>query len=253
MDRTILIVDDNPLNLKLASDLLRLEGYRVLPCGNADAALDALSRHDLPDLILMDIALPGMDGLALTRHLRAQPRFADLPIVAMTAFAMKGDAQKALDAGCSGYVTKPIDTRLLPSQVIGFLQPRHPVADGALHIMVVEDHRIDSKLIGDSARLSGHVVQSHATAECALEALEEGHPDVVLLDLNLPGMDGLAFVHRLKSNPLANDILVVAVTAYPDEFDRRELLAAGCAAYIEKPIDTRQLLGLLDAVATGVG
>jgi CheY-like chemotaxis protein len=76
----------------------------------------------LPDLILMDIALPGMDGLTLTRKLKADPRFKDVPVVALTAFAMKGDDRKALDAGCDGYITKPIDTRALPEQVQAFLR-----------------------------------------------------------------------------------------------------------------------------------
>jgi len=247
MTRTILIVDDNPINLKLASDLLHFEGYAVLQCPNAEATLAVLKRIDVPDLILMDIALPGMDGLALTRHLRTHPRFASLPIVAMTAFAMKGDAKKALDAGCNGYVTKPIDTRRLPSQVAGFMRPRDPTE--ALRIMVVEDHRIDLKLVGDSARLSGHIVLSNTTAEQALAELEERHPDVVLLDLNLPGMDGLAFLRRLKSDPLAYHLPVVAVTAYPDEFHRRELLTAGCAAYMLKPVDVQELLRVLEAAS----
>ena len=125
MKRCILVVDDNPTNLKLVSDVLEFEGYAVLKAEDAEAAQVVL--HDTrPDLILMDIALPGMDGLALTRKLKADAAFAHIPIVALTAFAMKGDDQKALAAGCDGYITKPIDTRKLPEQVAEWLPERQP-------------------------------------------------------------------------------------------------------------------------------
>lgn len=121
MSARILIVDDNPVNLKLAADLLEMEGHAV------EKAVDAEQAHEIlktttPDLILMDIALPGMDGLTLTRMLKADEKLQHVPVVAMTAFAMKGDEQKALDAGCNGYITKPIDTRKLPAQVAAFLR-----------------------------------------------------------------------------------------------------------------------------------
>ena len=121
MTAFIFIVDDNPLNLKLACDVLEFEGYTIGKAADAEEAQEIL-QHTMPDLILMDIALPGMDGLTLTRKLKADPRLHNVPIVAMTAFAMKGDDRKALEAGCDGYITKPIDTRKLAQQVAGFLQ-----------------------------------------------------------------------------------------------------------------------------------
>lgn len=245
MKARILVVDDNELNRKLACDLLELEGYELQQCENADEVFELLSHGPAPDLILMDISLPGMDGLTLTRHLKADPRVAAIPVVAMTAFAMKGDDKKALAAGCSGYITKPIDTRRLPTQVAEALAAGHREQE-RLQIMIVEDHRIDMKLAGERVRLSGHLVLSSTTAEEALASLSEGHPDVVLLDLNLPGMDGLSFVRLLKSKPETRGLPIVAVTAYPDQYQRDELMAAGCAAYLVKPIDTRQLLQELE-------
>jgi len=116
MTACILIVDDNPINLKLASNVLKAEGYETDLATDAEQAQERL-QHMTPDLILMDIALPGMDGLALTRKLKSDDRLKHIPVVAMTAFAMKGDDQKALAAGCDGYITKPIDTRQFPQQV----------------------------------------------------------------------------------------------------------------------------------------
>jgi CheY-like chemotaxis protein len=123
MSAIILVVDDNPTNLKLVSDVLEFEGYDILKAVDAEEAQVVLA-DTVPDLILMDIALPGMDGLTLTRKLKAEPRTRNIRIVALTAFAMKGDDQKALDSGCDGYITKPIDTRKLPEQVAEILQRR---------------------------------------------------------------------------------------------------------------------------------
>jgi len=116
----VLIVDDNPTNLKLVSDVLRFEGYRILNASDAESAQEIV-RNTPPDLILMDIALPGMDGLTLTRLLKTDEVTRHIIIVALTAFAMKGDDARAREAGCDGYITKPIDTRTLPGAVAGYL------------------------------------------------------------------------------------------------------------------------------------
>ncbi len=118
----ILIVDDHPTNLKLASVVLGEEGYEVRTATDAEEALVVLGSWR-PRLILMDIQLPGMDGLDLTRRLKADPATRDISILAMTAYAMKGDEQKALDAGCDGYITKPIDVAALPRTVESHLTP----------------------------------------------------------------------------------------------------------------------------------
>ncbi|MDW2981081.1 response regulator [Rhodanobacter sp. KK11] len=121
MTQRILVVDDNPTNLKLAMCVLELEGYLVDHAVDAEQALVLL--HDIvPDLILMDISLPGMDGLTLARRLKTQERFKNVPIVALTAFAMKGDEERAREAGCDGYIAKPIDTRAFPGQVAAYLR-----------------------------------------------------------------------------------------------------------------------------------
>lgn len=112
----VLIVDDNPLNLKLVRVLLAAEGYDVRTAVDADGALEVLSTCR-PRLILMDLQMPGMDGLELTRRLKADPATRDIVVVAITAYAMKGDEERALAAGCDGYVPKPIDTRALSAMI----------------------------------------------------------------------------------------------------------------------------------------
>ena len=120
MPDRILIVDDNPTNLKLVSYLVKAQGYEVATALDAETALVAI-RDQPPRLILMDIQLPGIDGLELTRRLKADPATRDIVIVAVTAYAMKGDQDKATEAGCDAYVTKPIDTRLLPQTIASLL------------------------------------------------------------------------------------------------------------------------------------
>jgi CheY-like chemotaxis protein len=120
----ILIVDDNPSNLKLARFVLAKQGYDVRTVTNAGETMELLPEFR-PSLILMDVQMPGVDGLELTRRLKADASTAAIVIIAVTAYAMKGDEEKALAAGCDGYITKPIDTRALPKIVADHLaRPR---------------------------------------------------------------------------------------------------------------------------------
>jgi len=107
---SILVVEDNALNMKLVKTLLEFQKYRVLAASDAEGGIHLARKHH-PNLILMDIQLPGMDGLEATRILKSDPDLKAIPVVALTSFAMQGDEDKALDAGCDGYITKPINTR----------------------------------------------------------------------------------------------------------------------------------------------
>jgi len=122
-EERILVVDDNPTNLKLACEVMGCSGYRVSGATDAEQALKAIEKS-LPDLILMDIGLPGMDGLTLTRKLKGDEATRHVRIVALTAFAMKGDEEKAMAAGCDGYISKPMNTRVLAAQVAECLRER---------------------------------------------------------------------------------------------------------------------------------
>src|SRR5580698_1684994 len=119
----ILIVDDTPVNLKLTRILLVNEGYKVMTAASAEEALELLRSYH-PQLILADIQLPGIDGLELTRRIKKNVETRDITVVALTAFAMKGDEQKAVEAGCDGYITKPIDTRSLGARIREHLNRR---------------------------------------------------------------------------------------------------------------------------------
>lgn len=118
----VLVVDDTPANQKLLKILLAGEQYDVRVAGNAQDALAVLQTFR-PQMILMDILLPGVDGLELTRQLRADPRTRDIRILGLTACAMPGDAERVLAAGCDGYLTKPIDVHTFLATIAGHLRP----------------------------------------------------------------------------------------------------------------------------------
>jgi len=120
---SILIVDDNPQNLRLATVILLGEGYDIRTAIDAEDALNMLESYT-PDLILMDLQLPRMDGLTLTRQIKADTARQGICIIALTAYAMKGDEERALAAGCDGYMSKPIDIDALPRLVAAKLAER---------------------------------------------------------------------------------------------------------------------------------
>lgn len=120
---TILYIEDNPENRLLVRRILEAEGYSVIEAEDASAGLE-LAQRSSPDLILLDINLPEMDGYEFTARLRGMPGLSDIPIVALTANVMKGDRERTLAAGCDGYIQKPIDVDELPRQIEGYLRAR---------------------------------------------------------------------------------------------------------------------------------
>jgi CheY-like chemotaxis protein len=117
----ILVVEDNPRNMRLITMTLRGKGYELLEATDGEQALDMATR-ERPNLIIMDVQLPKLDGLEVTKRLRATPVSSQIPIIALTAYAMKGDREKAIAAGCDEYVSKPIDTRQFPEVVAEMLR-----------------------------------------------------------------------------------------------------------------------------------
>ena len=124
----VLLIEDNLMNMELATDLLEAAGYAVLKAERAEVGI-AIALAQQPDIILMDIALPGMDGLEATRRIKQDPQTAWIPVVALTASAMLGDDDRARSAGCCGYIAKPIDTRPFAKSVASFIGREKSEAD----------------------------------------------------------------------------------------------------------------------------
>ena len=108
--KSVLVIEDNQLNMKLVRALLKIGDFHILEAINAETGI-RLTREHNPDLVLIDIQLPDMDGLKATRIMKEDPAIKNIPVVAITSYAMQGDEEKAYEAGCSGFITKPIDTR----------------------------------------------------------------------------------------------------------------------------------------------
>ncbi len=119
--KRVLVVEDNDLNLELITDILAVAGHEVITARDAETALN-LVRTETPDLVLMDVQLPGMDGLEATRTLKADALTAHIPVVAVTSHAMKGDREKVEEAGCAGYFVKPISARTFAEEIGRFFR-----------------------------------------------------------------------------------------------------------------------------------
>lgn len=124
-NRSILVIEDNELNMKLMRGIFSIGKYRLIEAFDAETGI-RLAREHLPFLILMDIQLPGMDGLKATRIIKSDPQLKDIPVVALTGFAMQGDEEKARKSGCEGYITKPIDIQDLLETIDGFHRKEIP-------------------------------------------------------------------------------------------------------------------------------
>lgn len=120
MTPKILVADDNPASRELIREVLEMSGYDVLEASDGREAVHQ-ARNGAPDLVLVDIQMPRLDGYGVLRELRADPRLSDMPVVALTAFAMQGDRERAMDAGFDGYITKPVEIAALRQEVKRFL------------------------------------------------------------------------------------------------------------------------------------
>ena len=179
----ILIVDDTPVNLKLTRILLVSEGYRALTAASAEEALELLRSYH-PRLILADIQLPGMDGLEMTRRVKQDEKTRDILVVALTAFANPGDEQKAIAAGCDGYITKPIDTRSLGARIRGFLDQRAATESGpaaaaaglgGFPLPAAELQALQQRFLGGLQPLGGGLFRGHIAGD-RVNAILVGYP-----------------------------------------------------------------------------
>ena len=170
---SVLIVDDTPVNLKLVRVLLSRQGFEVRTASTAEEALE-MAPTFRPRLVLADIQLPGMDGLEMTRRLKAAPETRDTVVLALTAFAMKGDEEKAFAAGCDGYITKPIDTRTFPALIRQYLSKTNDVV-AATSAPPPEPastaKQTQQAFITDGVQQSGRLISSLGSGFDTVEAL----------------------------------------------------------------------------------
>jgi two-component system cell cycle response regulator len=213
----ILIVEDNPVNSKLFRVVLEKAGFHVLVAKDADAALGALADFS-PRLILMDVQLPQVDGFELTRRLKADARYRHIPIVALTAYVMKGDRERALEAGCEGYIAKPIDTRTFVDSVRRYLYSKPAAVTTAANtggrlILVVDDDHTQRRLLEiHLTQLGFEVVPARDGAE-AIDRILARQPDVVVSDILMPRLDGFRLVQFIRHESSLSSLPIVLMTS----------------------------------------
>ena len=239
---SVLLVEDNPRNLKLARDVLEHAGFAVTAVTTGEEALPA-ARQGMPDVILMDLQLPGIDGHAALQQLRGDPRTAGIPVVAVSAFAMRADRERAARVRLRR-VPGEADQRARPPRPGARARPRperQPVKTDDATVLVVDDLPQNLRLMDAVLSPSGFTVLSASSGEAALELLARQLPDIVLLDIMMPGMDGYETCRRIREEPATSFIPVVMVTASGDA-EKVRAIEAGADDFITKPLDRAELL-----------
>ncbi|ETR71955.1 MAG: Two-component response regulator modulated diguanylate cyclase [Candidatus Magnetoglobus multicellularis str. Araruama] len=265
----ILIIEDNKLNLKLIRTLLLISNFKVYEAENAEIGFQILE-DQRPDIILMDIQLPGMDGLTATRRIKSTNAYKDIPVIALTAKAMEGDEEKALAAGCDGYIAKPINALGFISTLNDYLknanqntiehndntpkdfQETEAIASRIKNIdevfsqrrkiLIVDDERLIVQML--QHRLSQYAYDTIAAynGEDALDIVEKELPDLILLDIMMPGIDGFEVTRRIRSNKKTSDIPIILVSVLNTKEDRIRGLNLGADDFLNKPIIFEELL-----------
>jgi two-component system cell cycle response regulator len=258
--KTILIVEDDPLNMKLFHSILSMEGFELIQAYEAEQGMK-LAKTNRPDLILMDIQLPGMNGLEATRIIKNDPQLQHTPVVALTAHAMEGDDQKAYEAGCNGYITKPIDVRTFADTVrsklgsnqqeLSTIIPDLPSTEYKeirghdryrKSILIVDDEPLNRKLLSGMLESENYHLMTSEDGESALDIINQQLPDIILLDIMMPGMDGYEVTRKLKSCPDTCSIPIILITALSAYDDKIKGLEAGADEFLNKPVQAEELI-----------
>jgi CheY-like chemotaxis protein/HPt (histidine-containing phosphotransfer) domain-containing protein len=260
-DLRVLIVDDNAVNRLVLSRSLESERIITHAVASGAEALQWLSQgtsHIPPcDIVLLDAQMPEMDGFAVAQHILKLPRCASLPMVMLSSAGMKGDAQRASEAGISGYLTKPIARDELFQVLARILnvsvtQPHALVTSHSLreeqvllNVLLVEDHLINQKLAITLLERWGHHVEVAGNGQIAVEMASHQQFDVILMDMMMPVMDGLEATRLIRASETTRRTPIIAMTANAMEADRERCMQAGMDDYLSKPIKAQELRQML--------
>jgi len=267
----ILIIEDNKLNLKLIRTILLISNFKVFEAENAEVGFQIIEEHR-PDIILMDIQLPGMDGLTATRRIKTSEAYKDIPVIALTAKAMDGDEQKALAAGCDGYIVKPINTQGFistlnnclqdasknkPNQTEKILSKENPDNVDALDhrikniedafsqrrkILIVDDEHLNVQLMERQLADYSYDTIAAYCGEDALDIVEKELPDLIILDIVMPGIDGYEVIRAIRANKRTADIPIILCTVLNSQEERIRGLNIGADEFLNKPIMFEELV-----------
>jgi PAS domain S-box-containing protein len=263
--RRILIVDDNEVNRRVLCGMLEKQGVVALAVADGASAIRLFDSGKSADCVILDAQMPDLDGFALAERLLAMPACRGIPLLMLSSGTMRGDAQRCRELGLAGYLSKPVaaDELFAALQRVlhaagqasagtapAALVTRHTLRESGqgLHVLVVEDHPVNQKLIVSLLQRSGHTVDVSSDGEEGMARLFAGCYDVVLMDVQMPVMDGLEATRQIRLRESAEQrphARIVAMTANAMQGDREACLAAGMDDYLVKPIKAPELLAYL--------
>ena len=242
----VVVVEDDRASLDLLTAYLSGADLEVTTARDGPSGLAAV-RRVRPTAVLLDIRLPGIDGWAVLKALKADPNTAGIPVIVVSIVE---ERTRGAALGAAAYLVKPLSRNdLLSALTVGGSAARdeHPRAGqrgGAVtpgRILVVEDNPKNLKLVRDVLQYSGYEVVEATTGEDGVRLAHEVHPDLILMDLQLPGIDGAEALRRIRKSDPTHEVPVVAVTAFAMDDDRRAAFDSGFNGYVEKPISVRSL------------
>jgi two-component system sensor histidine kinase/response regulator len=261
----VLVVDDNPTSRKVLSETLESFGFGVTVAASGAEALDRLetAKPEKPfELVLMDWKMPGLDGIETSRRIKGHAALKHAPTVIMvTAHGREEVMKKASEAGLDGFLIKPVSPSVLFNTIIATLdgvkeEPPEPAAETVVseeianrirgaHVLVVEDNEINQQVAREILENAGLRVSVADNGQAALEKLEHSLFHAVLMDIQMPIMDGFAATDAIRNSPLLKSLPVIAMTAHAMSGDREKGLAAGMDDYVTKPVDPENLVRTL--------
>lgn len=242
----ILLVEDNEMSRDMLSRRLERRGFEVVLAVDGEEALDR-ARTAEPDLVLMDLSLPKLNGWDAIRRLKSDPATRVTPIVALTAHAMPEDRLRAEDAGCDAFDTKPVKFKTLLAKIDALLATAKGPQRRA-RVLVVDDNEQNREMLARRLLRKGYDAVALDGGAAALHALATGGADVVLLDLHMPGMDGIEVLRCMRETRGKLDLPVVMVSAERDSALIVRAISAGANDYVTKPVDFPVALARIEAL-----
>ena len=266
-----MVIEDNPTNLQLVMYLLQAIGHEVSGAQDGDKGIE-IARHDKPQLILLDIHMPKMDGYEVARRLREDSDCRHIPIVAVTALAMVGDREKLLASGFDGYISKPIEpetfsakvqeflglpassSELFPTTAKGEEEQRSSESPNRTRAMLlfVDNCATNLQLACSILAPQGYEVVTARSVREGMELAGRRKPDLIVSDIHMPQQDGFDFIRLVKSNPHLREIpFVFLSSSIWSQTDQQRALAHGAVKFLSRPIEAQQLASELETCLRG--
>ncbi|MBI5638940.1 MAG: response regulator [Nitrospirae bacterium] len=264
----VLVADDNNTNRKILEKMVESFGFNVSSVTSGAEAIaslkDAAHADDPFNLLLLDMQMPGMDGEHATIIVKNTPEIRETPVIILTSLGSRGDAAHLREIGCEGYLVKPIKQSLLLNTIMAVLSTRglhrdektvplitrHTITDMKFqnsHILLVEDNEVNQKVTATMLRKAGYSVDIVANGRLALEAVSTYRYDIILMDIQMPEMDGFEATRRIREKE--DDSVrstIIAMTAHALKGDRERCIEAGMDDYIAKPVDPQEMFTVIE-------